>query len=376
MASSISRLLNKVKNSSVFKKDTSVLGIDIGSSAIKVVQLKREQGRAVLETYGAVALGPYTDGDIGRAVQVGPGVISTAISDLAREANLTTKQAVITIPLRSSLLTLIELPGIQGANLDDIIKLEARKYIPVPIGEVNLDWTVIPKSETERFESLVGGRGEEESVGATEVLLLAIHNNVISNYQSIVEQSKLTATAYEIEVFSAIRAAFGHEITPTMLIDFGASSTKIVVVDYGIVRLSHTINKGAQDITLALSRSMNISFEKAEEFKRSTNVFADQRAVYSVGPTLDYVFFEANRVLTSYQKKYRRTINKVILAGGGAHLPGLSERASSNFAADVVLGDPFAKVTAPAFLQPMLAEIGPEFAVAAGAALRGIQELR
>ena len=121
---------------------------------------------------------------------------------------------------------------------------------------------------------------------------------------------------------------------------------------------------------------MGISFDKAEEYKRGANVLSEQTSSFSVGPTIDYLFFEANRVLISYQKKYRRTINKVILVGGGAYLPGLRERAAQKFSAEVAYGDPFAKVTTPAFLEPMLADLGPEFSVAVGAALRGIQELR
>lgn len=343
---------------------------------MKVVQLKRQDGRAVLETYGAVSLGPYAQVDIGRGVKSDPAIISKAIADLTTEANLTTRNAVIAIPLRSSLLTLIELPGIAGANLEDIIKLEARKYIPVPITEVQLDWTVIPKNDSARFEQFVAEDKQEEFAGATEVLLLAIHNNVISNYQQMVSQAKLTAKAYEIEVFSAIRATFSRDITATMLIDFGASSTKIVIVDYGIVRMSHTINRGAQDITFALSKSMNISFEKAEELKQQGDILSNEQAGYTVGPTIDYLFFEANRVLLSYQKKYRRTVDKIILVGGGAHLAGLRDRAQLRFSADVRLGNAFERVQAPAFLQPMLSNLGPEFAVAVGTALRGIQELR
>jgi len=375
MTSLASRFTRSFKKIGVFKKGDSVLGVDIGSSAIKIVQLKREQGRAVLETYGTAALGPYAGIEIGRAVKVDPPVLAHTITDLIGAANITTRRAVIAIPLRASLLTLIELPGLSGANLDDVIKLEARKYIPVPIGEVQLDWTIIPTSESERFEAMVSSQQGAEYANATEVLLLAIHNNVIAGYRQMVTEAKLEAVAYEIEVFSAIRAVFGHEIAPTMLIDFGASSTKIVIVDYGIVRLSHTINKGSQDITFALSKSMGISFDKAEEYKRSGKVLSETTSSFSVGPTIDYLFFEANRVLISYQKKYRRTIDKVLLTGGGAYLQSLRERAAEKFSAEVVYGNPFNKVTTPAFLEKTLADIGPEFSVAVGAALRGIQEL-
>ncbi|MDP3988744.1 MAG: type IV pilus assembly protein PilM [bacterium] len=376
MASLVSRFTRSLGRFGVSKGGDSVLGVDIGSSSIKVVQLKREQGRAVLETYGVAALGPYAGSEIGRAVRVEPSVLARVTIDLSTEANITTSRAVVAIPLRASLLTLIELPGIAGANLDEIIRIEARKYIPVPIGEVQLDWTVIPKSESQRFETLVSAQQEREFADGTEVLLLAIHNNVIANYRQIVTEAKLDAVAYEIEVFSAIRAVFGHEIAPTMLIDFGASTTKIVIVDYGIVRLSHTINKGSQDITYALSKSMGISFDKAEEYKRNSNILTEKTSGFSVGPTIDYLFFEANRVLISYQKKYRRTIDKVLLTGGGSYLSGLRERAVEKFTAEVVYGNPFEKVTTPGFLEQKLAGIGPEFSVAVGAALRGIQELR
>ncbi|MBI1975448.1 MAG: type IV pilus assembly protein PilM [Candidatus Vogelbacteria bacterium] len=369
MANPFAKLLDVSSLTALWKKDDRVLGVDIGSSSIKVVQLVRKRGRAVLETYGTIALGPYAKQAVGQAVTLMPEKIAEALADLSKEANVTATKAVFAIPLRSSLLTLIELPPLHEKDMDKVIQLEARKYIPVPISEVALDWTVIPRSESEQFEDVVAEGPTSER--GTEVLLLAIHNNVLAGYRDIASLRKLELQAFEIEIFSTIRSVFGHDVAPTMVIDIGASTTKAVIVDYGIVRLSHTINKGSQDITHALSKSLNMPFDKAELLKREA---ANPEVATTAAPVLDYIFFELKRVLTSYQRKYHRTISKITLAGGGSLHALVRERASREFATDVLIGDPFLKVEAPPFLDTMLKEIGPEFAVAVGLALRGLQE--
>src|SRR3989344_8165532 len=96
--------------SSLFSKESkSVLGVDIGTSAVKVVQLRREHGRVILETYGAIALGPYAGGEIGRATSLPAEKIAEALKDVIREANVTTVEAAISIPYSPSLVSVIRL---------------------------------------------------------------------------------------------------------------------------------------------------------------------------------------------------------------------------------------------------------------------------
>ncbi len=127
-----------------FAKEThSVLGIDIGSSSIKIVQLRREKGRAILETYGAIALGPYGNVEIGRSTQLPVEKVVEALKDLLKEANATTSDASLAIPYTSSLVSVIKLPAAVENKLDQVMPLEARKYIPIPISEVQLDYQVV-----------------------------------------------------------------------------------------------------------------------------------------------------------------------------------------------------------------------------------------
>ena len=110
-----------------------MLGVDIGTSAIKVVQLRRERGRVILETYGAIALGPYAGVEVGRATSLPGEKIAEALKDVIREANVTTTDAAIAIPYSSSLISIIKLPSSVENQLAQVVPIEARKYIPVPI---------------------------------------------------------------------------------------------------------------------------------------------------------------------------------------------------------------------------------------------------
>ncbi|MFA6338451.1 MAG: type IV pilus assembly protein PilM [Candidatus Paceibacterota bacterium] len=372
-------ILQNILKFNPFKKDeTSVLGIDLGSSSIKVVQLKRKKGRAVLETYGALALGPYAGLEVGRATNLSSDKIAEALLDLMKEANVTTKNCAISIPFRSSLVTLIDIPTLDQKKLAEMIPLEARKYIPVPISEVSLDWTILPKE----YDQEVQFEGEPvdnevDKDKKTTVLVVAIHNSVLNTYQDIVTKSSLHASFFEIEMFSAMRAVLENEQSPVMIFDMGAATTKLYVVEKGVIKNSHLINRGSQDITLNIASALNVPVDKAEKIKRAyapNQKINDKDVKDVILLTLDYIFSETNSFILNYQKKYNKMILKTILTGGGVALNGLLEFSKSGFETDAVLGNPFAKVETPAFLEEILRLTGPEFSVAVGIALRKLQE--
>lgn len=359
--------------SSLFKKEVSVLGVDIGSSAIKIVQIKKKRGRAVLETYGELALGPYGGIEVGRAVALPAEKQAEAIRDLLKEAKTTTVQCGAALPLTSSLITFITIPPVAEKQIGDVVMIEARKYIPVPLDEVFLDYSVIPREETFSPDE----EAEKKAPANHEVLVVAIHNQYLNEYQSVMSGSGLEPVFYEIEIFSAIRAVADHGIATIMLIDMGARATKLYIVERGVLRASHIINKGSQDITLALSKALSISVEEAESLKRTKGLkggpeYKELTEIITVN--LDYIFYEANATLLNYQKKYQKNVGRVFLTGGGVLLKGFIDLAKISFQTDVAYADPFGKLETPAFLSEELATAGPEFAVAIGAALRCLTE--
>ncbi|MDB5224512.1 MAG: Type pilus assembly protein PilM [Candidatus Adlerbacteria bacterium] len=353
--------------SSLFKPtQSSVLGIDIGTSSIKVVQLRRDKGRVILETYGAIALGPYAGVEVGRATALDAGKITDALKDVIREARVTTTEAAISIPYSSSLISMIKLPVAVEKQLAQVVPLEARKYIPVAIAEVQLDWFVVS-----------GGSKTPSPDGKLEVLMVAIHNDTIAKFKSIGTGAAVNVSFFEIEVFSAVRASLEHGIAPVAVVDIGAATTKFYVVERGLIKESHIINHGAQDLTLAASRSLNITIAKAEEMKRKFGLLGTDNPMLqqSFELSLTPLFSELARTVAAYEARMNQSLDTIVLTGGGTTLKGLKEFAQSKLQNEIRLSDPFGKTQAPAFLEGILKEVGPEFSVAVGLGLRRLQEL-
>lgn len=352
------------------EKRQSVLGVDIGSSSVKLVQLRRERGRVVLETYGEIALGPYGAMEIGRAVKLPPDKLAEAVGDVMREANVSTADAAMTVPMRSSMTSVIELPALDDDKLATMVPIEARKYIPVPMSQVTLDWFRIPKPEL--------AEGEEARAPRTaEVMIVAIHNEALDSLSQVVQTAKLNVSFFEIEMFSAIRSAIDPgERGAVMVIDVGAGATKVYIVERGIVRDSHTVQHGSQEVTLAFSKAEGVTVDYAEKLKRNAGrnpASQDEKLRQVADLVFQPIWSEAFAFILSYQKRARSVVGKVILLGGGAMFPGLAEQAAAKLNLEVVRADPFSKVVAPAFLQGVLRENGMAFAGAIGIALRELQ---
>ena len=360
--------------------EDSAVGIDIGSSAIKVVEVKRKGGRAVLETYGAMALGPYADTEAGRITNLPVEKVVAALKEVLKQADVTSTSFSFSIPVQSSLIFTIELPAqVKESDMPGIIPTEARKYIPVPITEVSLDYFILPKKEASFEEANMAVSNSDipqKPTEKTNVLVVATQNDAITRYRAIASQCNISASFFEIEIFSSIRANFEHELSPVLLIDFGASHTKLSIVEFGMVKSYHTVDRGGADISNSISVSLGVAFSEAEKMKREFGLFGnplEKSLADIIKVHIDYIFSETNSVLFGYEKKYNRTISKVIFTGGGSLLKGLKEVAVNNFRAEIEIGHPFSKVGAPAFLEKVFETIGPEFAVALGLALRKLQ---
>ncbi|MDO8620024.1 MAG: pilus assembly protein PilM [bacterium] len=387
---------------SLTSKGDSVVGVDVGSAYLKVVQLRRKNGKAILETYGSLALGPYAGVEIGRATHLPAGKLAEALRDLLREAHVTTKKAGCSIPFASSLVTTMDMRVLDPKQLATSVSLEARKYIPVPISEVNLDWWIIPEepgrisvAETpvgkpeQPPEASAEGQGGSSAPTAqkervndidpnapreTKILIAAIHNEELARFQGAMRDGGLEVSFFEIELFSTIRSLFSQDLEPHAVLDLGAGETKLYIIDRGIVRSSHIMSHGGQDITLALSRSLGITVEEAEKRKREEGLQGSGEETVSETAVLNVIFGEMNRVLGNFERKFGRKVVDVVLSGGGANLLGIEALAQQSLSVAVRRANPFTQVEAPAFLDELLKGVGPEFTVAVGIAFRKLQE--
>jgi len=344
-------------------KPQRMIGIDIGVYSTKVVQLRYETERAILETYGELLNEPYWKTGTG----IGGGFLRyqdegavALLKNILRESRITTLEAVLAIPATASFTVIIPFPRITRREVEHAIPYEARKYIPIPISEVILDWEILETAEEREL---------------TEVLLVAVPREVVERCQHIGETAGIKIQALEVETFSLVRSLGRYDLAPTALINFGHQSTTFSIIDQGRLRVSHTVNRGSQELTQALERGLGVNRERAETIKKDVGLSEriEEREISSViAPLTETLFSEIDRLIHLSNRRLPRKIQKINLTGGGANLKGIIEAAASHFGVEVTRGNPFARIVAPPFMQPVLREIGPSFSVAVGLALHGI----
>ncbi len=378
MSGIFSKILDTVKEitDKNITGDTSAVGIDIGTSSIKVVEIKKKNGKAMLETYGSIALGPYAGLDLGAITNLPLEKITEALSEVFKQAGINSNSVAIAVPVQSSLVFSMQLPlQVNEKDISSIVTTEARKYIPIPINEVSLDFFEIPKKEL-NFEEANNPEFVANDDLKKDMLVVAIQNDAIEKLKSITNSAKLNSSFFEVEIFSSVRSCFEHELSLVALIDFGASRVKVSFVEFGIVKNYHTIERGSFDISSSVSKSLSITFEKAENLKKEYGMYdndVEKNLKDVIKVHTDYIFSEINNVLLRYEKTHSRSVTKIIFTGAGSLMKGFKEEAENNFKVEVEMATPFKKVGSPAFLEKVLDEIGREFSVALGLALRKLQ---
>jgi type IV pilus assembly protein PilM len=358
------------------KKNDTAIGVDIGTSSIKVVQLKRDGDRAVLDTYGALALGQYTEkGVVGQVTNLDAATLAKALTDVLAETHITSKSVTLGLPSVSCIIFILQLPAeVEERDFPTVVPNESRKFIPVPLTDVSLDWYVIPRREDSGNEN----RALSESGGSAQISLLVVAtlNETLVKYTELMQKADLPMESLEIEVFSHIRSVLTRELFPVVIVDIGASKTKLCIVEHGIVETFRLVNKGSQDMTFAIAHSLECSFEKAEGIKKDNGLVPNIEHPHVpdlIKVHLADIFQEVNATILAYEKRYSKNIGKIIFTGGGAMTKGLLEYAKQSFSTELVIADPFAKVDSPVFLQGVLKTTGPEFSVALGLALKQLQ---
>ena len=355
----------KKPNLSLFflkSKPSSVIGINIGTYSTKVVQLRYASERAVLETYGELLNEGYLkhpDSSRGAGIlHFTDADLGTLVTDVVRESNVTTRDAVATIPAAAAFITTIAFPRALEREIPAAVPYEARKYVPIPLAEVVLEWMIL--EDTQARDEIT-------------VLLVAVSREVVEKFRRIAELANLNLRSLEVEPFSMVRSLIGYDNTPTLIINFGHQSTTLVFADRGLIRMAHTLGRGSQELTRALERGLMVSAERAEAMKREVGLSEriEEREITAVMiPMLETLFVDIGRMISLYHRTSPRRIQKVNLTGGGANLKGIVEFAASKFGLEVTRGNPFARAVSPAFLQTVLKDVGPTFSAASGAAMR------
>lgn len=348
----------------LFKKEdvAQAIGLDIGSSSIKLVQLRREKEKIILDTYGEIELGPYAGLAAGQATRLGEEKLVEAIQDLIKEAKITARNVVVAIESPAAYVSLVKVPKVGDNELNTMIPLEARKYIPIPLTDVQVDWWHIPTTiNIEANEKMMN------------VVLAAVKNEVLTMYERIVKRLEFINVEYEIPGYSIIRSSPPMSSGMVLYVDIGAQFTTLTLVHDNTVLDMHVISRGSQDSTVQLSKALSIAMDTAEETKRTFGFTGDPSNPYvkDIMQLSSYPLFgEVARLSLMYERKYNSTIEGIILSGGGARIVGVLDAYGETVHLPVKIANPFEQVDVPPFLHDMITRVGPSYAVAVGCALK------
>ncbi len=343
----------------------SFLGIDIGTSSIRVVELGRRGQNHELKNYGEIATSSLQRPSF-RIVERNSLLLSNndvakAISAIVREADIKTREVNFGIPDFSSFFTSFELPPMSEKELPQAVRYEARSYVPLPISEITLDWSVVE------------GQISDKSKTPLKILAVAIPNEIINQYQEIAKLCNLEMKDLEAEAFALARSASKKEIKITSIIDIGARSTTCNVLDRGVLKVSHSFNISGNELTETLSRSLKIDYVTAEEIKRNLGLQAtggSERNRAALIPLIDSILVEVKKIFQNFYQQEGKGVEKIILAGSTALLPGLTDYFAQELKKEVVIFNPFDSLIHPPILDEVLKEMGPAYAVAVGLALK------
>ena len=345
------------------KKPNSLLGVDIGASAMKLVEIEKQGGRHKLRNYGIFPLPEYLQSknykDYLELLKVPAEEIANIIDKVIKEAKIKSRDACVSIPVYSSFFTLIDLPNMSEKEVAAAVPFEARKYVPVPISEVVLDWSIVSQSDKKSTQ---------------QVLIIAVPKEIIARYKKIIKLSGLKLRRMEAEIFSLARALVGNDKSVISIIDAGARSINVSVVDDGFIRANNNLEMGGLKIVDTISQQMKLGPQNIEKLKKTILVsglseIQNTEVKKIIKSIFNTIFVEIKKITDSYQDKHNRKIEKYILVGGVSQTLDLVDYFTDKFDVEVFLGNPFARVVYPSLLKPAIKEIGPCLAAATGLAM-------
>lgn len=342
-----------------------MLGIDVGTSSIKVVELSRWGQGKTLENYGEIKSAslykePFRNVEKGSYL-LSNYFVSRAIRAILDEAKIKTKAAIFSIPDFSTFCTSFELPPMNANELNDAVYYNASQYIPLPVTETTLDWKLIE-----------GVPGQKQS--PLKIFLVAIPNQVIQDYQQVAQMAGLELYAVEAEVLGLQRALVGENKKCVCIVDIGVQSTTINIIDNGKMKKSYSFDFAGSQLTYSISSAVGLGHAQAEELKNSEGLTSAKEEISkTLYLLIDPLIIEVRKILSYFYTEEGKEVDVVYLTGGTSKLPGLREYFEEVLKKKVEIPNCFSELLSPPILGEVLEEMAPSFSVSTGVALGGLE---
>lgn len=344
----------------------SYLGIDIGTTSIKAVEVKPGKELPEVINYGMLESSGHL-ARVNQALQTSSiKLFEKEVTELLRiligRMQPRSGEVLASIPIFSAFTTLLDFPQMPAKELERSLAFQAKQYVPLPLSEVALDWIKVGEYE------------DEDGFKHQQILLVSVPQEQIRRYQDIFRAAGLRLKVLEVESLSLARV-FANDPTPTVVVDIGSRSTNIVFVEGGKFKFSAQSDFGGASLTQALASSLGVNPLRAEELKKEQGI-STEGPNYELStimlPFLDAIINEVKKAIGQYDVQFRGMgkMERVVLSGGGANLRGTEKYFEREIGMPVVKSTPFLRFERPVDMEPFIRELSSTLSVALGLTLR------
>jgi type IV pilus assembly protein PilM len=335
-----------------------MVGLDIGTKTIKIVELEKDATSYTLSASGIVGFsGNSVENIVDQKELVS---FSQIIKKLHNEAGVNSKDVVISIPEQSAFTRTVTFPLLTDAEIASAVKWELEQYIPIPANEAISQHIILE-------------RNEKASPPSVLVLLVAAPRILVEKYTKVVQLAGLNPVAVETELIALTRALAPPDKT-VLLLDLGANSTDIAIAKNSFLCFSRSIPLAGEAFTRAVSQALGVTATQAEEYKKTYGFNGTQlegKVKTSLDPVLRLVVDEVKKAVSFYQSEQKgEAPTAVQVSGGSSGMPQLITALTELLGIEVSVAVPFAKVKTDVETAKKLAPFGPLYSVAVGLAMR------
>jgi type IV pilus assembly protein PilM len=335
-------------------------GLDMGMSAVRVVQLK---GNGPVKALGAYGQAPFAGNLALSDSKEDRNKVAQTIQQLIKQLGITTKNVAVNVPSGKVFTTVIDMEKMPPEDLAKAIKYQADTYIPTAAAASKVDWSVLGDSLKE--------------AGKTEVLISSVENAFIEARLDMVESLGLNVLAFEPDSMAVTRAMIPADSnSPQMILDIGRAGADIIVAMNGAPHLSRFIPVGFQALVVATTQAMNIDAAQADQFIRKFGISKDKldgQLYNAIIVSVETLMTEIEKTIKFFQTRYPNTkLEKITVTGWASTLPELPLYIANKFNMNVEIGNAWRNVSFPASEQNKLLAVSNSFGVVAGLAERDL----
>lgn len=343
--------------SSILSSGSDFFGLDVGTTSIRLVELKGGANTNTLVKYAYLPV----DGNISSSDSKGDHQkLAKAIEQLVKQAGLNTSNVAVGIPSSKVFTTIADMDRLPANELAKAIPLQADSLIPTPVAESKIDWAVLGDSPVDKTKQ--------------EVLLTSVPNKYIEERLDLLESVGLNVVAFEPDNLAMARALTANENTPQLLLDVGSRSSDLVIIMNGAPRLTRNIPTGVEAILRAATQNLNVDDKQAEQFVFKFGLSKDKlegQVFQAITGTVDQLVTEIDKSIKFFQARYTTSkIGSIVVTGGASVIPEFPLYLANKFNLNVEIGNAWRNVSFSKDRQNELLEISNQFSVAVGLAER------